>query len=318
MRSRRAQDSRSRLCLGLDVDLVSRPPNPQRMNAQLPHPSDDFAAQLSAHSVPYADPLDTVPWDSLTLDRHWLPERLLSLHGLPEFEALPQATRMRLSQCEFVALCELGLWLEAVFIQRLGQRTLEHLHAEPDAYTYRLHELREEAGHSLMFLEVQKRAHVPFMTPPGHWPRLAQLFASHAGLGSLAYMATILLGEDVPDRLNRMMYADKDLPAGVRTIVQIHMRDEARHMAFARASIMRRASDMPAWRKWLLGPLMREVIHQFLRTAFYPAASVYAAAGLEQPERWVSLAAGNPARAKLVNECAEPCRQFLRSQGIRV
>lgn len=288
------------------------------MNAPLTHASDDFAAQLSAHSVPYADPLDTVPWDSLALDRYWLPEHLISLHGLPGFEALPQATRMRLSQCEFVALCELGLWLEAVFIQRLGQRTLEHLHADPDAYTYRLHELREEAGHSLMFLEVQKRARVPFMTPAGHWPKLAQLFARHAGLDSIAYMASILLGEDVPDRLNRLMYADRELPAGVRAIVQIHMRDEARHMAFARASIMRRAATLPAWRKWLLGPLMRAVIDQFLRSAFYPAPGVYAAAGLEQPARWARLARRNPARAALVAQCAEPCRQFLRSQGFAV
>lgn len=288
------------------------------MNAQLPNHSDGFAVRLGECSRPYQDPMEGIPWDSLDPERPWLPEHLLSLYGLPEFEALSAADKVRLSQCEFVALCELGLWLEAMFIQRLGQHTLAQLHGDPHAYTYRLHELREEAGHSLMFLEIQKRAQIPFMTPPKHRPRLAQAFARFAPQGATAFVATILIGEEVPDRLNRRIYADKGLPPAVLAVTQVHMRDEARHMAFARATIQRQAATMPAWRRRLMSPLLREVIRQFLQTCFYPAPQVYAAAGLEHPARWAGLARRNPARAQLVRDCAEPSREFLRTQGFQV
>jgi len=284
-------------------------------SAVVRHHHEALLLRLNAHSSHYRDPVSAVAWDSLRFDAPWLPEPLLSLYGLPEFDALSVEERIRLSQAEFVAFCELGLWLEALFIERLGRNRLAEMYRDPAAYRYQLHEMREEIGHSLMFLELQRRAQIPFMSSARDRPRLASAFARFAPEGSAAFWATILVGENIPDRLNRRIFADKELPAAVLAITQIHMREEARHMAFARATIQERSRRLSAWQKRLLSPLLRRGIHQFLHTCFFPSANVYAAAGLAEPVLLARRVRHNPHRRRLMDECAAPSRDFLRSQG---
>src|SRR5512146_2273858 len=119
--------------------------------------------RLNAGSIPYRDPVAAIPWEELDPARPWLPERLVSLHGLPEYAALTDAQRLRLTQLEFVATAQLGLWLEALFLIRFSRTTLRQLKSSPAAYQHRLHELREEAGHSLMFIELMRRSGVPVL-----------------------------------------------------------------------------------------------------------------------------------------------------------
>ncbi|MBN2680042.1 diiron oxygenase [Acidithiobacillus montserratensis] len=276
---------------------------------------DALVKRLSAHSSQYRDPVSTVPWESLSQEQAWLPETLVSLYGLPEYAQLSDAERIRLSQVEFVSFCELGLWLEALFIQRLSANSLQEMYRDPQGYHYQLHELREEVGHSLMFLELQQRSHLPFMTPLSERPPLARLFARYAPEGSAAFWATILIGEDVPDRMNRLIFSQKDLPSAVLAITHVHMREEARHMAFARTTIQMRSQSMNALKKKMISPVLREVFRQFLRTCFFPSEQVYAAAGLSQPRVWARRARQNPQRIALMQQCASPSRDFLRTQG---
>ncbi|MGC8592626.1 diiron oxygenase [Acidithiobacillus sp.] len=285
------------------------------MKAQVQTHHDALVTRLGAHSSHYRDPVQSIPWESLDPDAPWLPDELLSLYGTSEFADLSKEDRLRLSQCEFVSFCELGLWLEALFIQRLGSNSLNELYHDPISYHYQLHELREEVGHSLMFLELQRRSQIPFMTPLGERPPLARLFARFAPQRSAAFWATILIGENVPDRMNRLIFAHKTLPAAVLAITQLHMREEARHMAFARTTIKTRSQHLRPWQKRAVAPLLREVMRQFLRTCFFPSVQVYAAAGLSHPQLWARRARRNPHRIALMNTCAAPSRDFLRNQG---
>ena len=285
------------------------------MQAQIQRHHDALINRLSQHSGNYQDPTRTVPWETLDPEIAWLPENLLSIYGLPEYAQLSREERVRLSQVEFVSFCELGLWLEALLIQRLGANSLQEMYRDPVGYHYQLHELREEVGHSLMFLELQQRSQLPFMTPLSARPPLARLFARLAPEGSAIFWAAILIGENVPDRMNRLIFAHKELPAAVLAITQVHMREEARHMAFARMTIQKRSQTMSCLKKQLVNPILREVFRQFLRTCFFPAEQVYAAAGLSNPRVWTRRARHNPHRIALMNACAAPSRDFLRTQG---
>lgn len=285
------------------------------VQTQIQRHHDALVNRLSTHSAQYRDPVATVPWESLNAESAWLPENLVSLHGVPEYAQLCEEERLRLSQVEFVSFCELGLWLEALFIQRLSANSLQEMYRDSTSYHYQLHELREEVGHSLMFLELQRRSHLPFMTPLNERPALARLFARYAPEGSAAFWATILIGENVPDRMNRLIYAQKELPAAVLAITHVHMREEARHMAFARTTIQMRSQAMQPLKKRVISPVLREVFRQFLRTCFFPSEQVYAAAGLENPRIWARRARRNPHRIALMNQCAAPSRDFLRAQG---
>ncbi len=279
---------------------------------------DVLIQRLSRHSVNYRDPLEQIPWETLDPEAPWLPEKLLSLYGLPEYEGLTADDKIRLSQVEFVSFCELGLWLEALFIQRLGSHSLQHLYHDAPSYHYQLHELREEVGHSLMFLELQHRAQLPFLTPPSQRPRLASLFARWTPEASAVFWATIFIGENVPDQMSRHILQDKSLPEAVLAITQLHRREEARHMAYARITVQRRAQRLGTIQKKLLSPLLREVMRQFLQTSFFPGPAIYAAAGLAAPQRLARLARQNPIRQALLKDCAAPSREFLASQGFSI
>ena len=75
-----------------------------------------------------------------------LPASTLSLYGLPEFDSLPEWTRRRLAQYEFVNVMQCGLWLESIFLQRLSRRLDPALSRAEYAY------LRAAFGESFAFL----------------------------------------------------------------------------------------------------------------------------------------------------------------------
>ncbi|MHB8847333.1 MAG: diiron oxygenase, partial [Burkholderiales bacterium] len=116
------------------------------------HAELSLLEQLTTNSSPYADPLTRLEWDKLDQNKPWLPATAVSLFGLPEYDALPEAVRTRLSQYEFTGFIQAGIWLEAIFIERLS-KNLKHTQSAQEL-AYFLHEIREESGHSLMFLKL--------------------------------------------------------------------------------------------------------------------------------------------------------------------
>ena len=209
--------------------------------SQLSTYNDALVERLNVASLPYRDPVAEIPWEELDPARPWLPERLVSLYGLPEYASLTEKQRLRLTQVEFVATAEFGLWLESLFLSRFTHDSLHQLDASPPAYRYQLHELREEVGHSLMFLELMHRSGVPMLTPIGRRVRLAGLFARLLSAQSPLFRAAVFVGEAVPNHFNRLICVDHTIPTAVRAIVQLHMRDETRHIAYAR---LRLAHDL--------------------------------------------------------------------------
>lgn len=274
--------------------------------------------RLNTANVPYRDPVSAVPWDHLDSEHPWLPERLVSLYGLPEYGTLTQAQRLRLTQLEFVATARLGLWLEALFLIRFSRTTLRQLKSDPAAYQHQLHELREEAGHSLMFIELMRRSGVPVDLSIEHRPRLASLFARLAPAHSPLFWATVFVGEAVPNELNRLIHADASLPAAVQAIVQAHMNDEVRHIAYARLKLTHELPRANGVTRRLLSPLLRIVTKQFVDTCFYPPPKLYADAGISNPLRVALAVRHSEPRAALVRECLEPARRFLCEHGFRL
>jgi hypothetical protein len=275
-----------------------------------------LSERLSASSADYRDPLAQVAWESLDPELPWMPDEMVSLYGTPEWEGLTEQQRRYLGQCEFVAFLELGLWLESLFMQRIAARASQGPAHDLADYTYQLHELREEAGHSLMFVEFIRRSGIPPMASRTKRPRMATAFARMAPFDSAGFWATILIGEAVPDQVNRVLYRDERLPGAVRQVMAVHMREEARHIAFARRRVGERLDGMSALRRRALGALVRQVFRQFIDQCFYPPAAVYAQAGLERPRALARRARANPYRAQVVADCIGPTVGFLAERGL--
>ena len=273
--------------------------------------------QLSENSTPYRDPLALVNWSQLNASSAWLPEAALSLHGLPEFDALAPSVRQRLSQYEFINVMHCGLWLEGVFLQRMSRRLRPEMPRVEREYL--LHELREETGHSLMFLRVIETSGL--VLPDGSWraPRVAAALSRLAPAGGALFWLAMLIGEDVPDKLNRYLrgHAEAVNPA-IRQVCTLHIVDEARHIALARRMFESLAAGSRGPRRWWLSAGARLLLRELARAYYYPPAAFYELAGLAPGAAWRARALRNPARRRFVAERVAPTLRALESCGLDV
>lgn len=278
----------------------------------------DLAQQLSRNSSPYHDPVARIRWENLSLEQYWLPPEALSLYGIPPYQTLSDAQRRRLSHYEFLNFIEAGLWLEGIFMERIA-RALHARGESPGTVQYRLHELREEAGHSLMFLELMERSGLA--VPHTRHPRLrlADLFGRYAPRESLGFWMAIVLGEEIPDRLNRYLRSHaEDVCPAVMEVCSLHIIDEARHIAYARAVFEQRLAGLSRWRRMLLRPVIQKLLRQFVDVFYYPRPDLYELAGLLPGHEWARLARRNPHRAAFVDRCINPTLQMFRNRGFPI
>jgi P-aminobenzoate N-oxygenase AurF len=273
--------------------------------------------QLSANSAHYRDPVARVNWSQLDTASWWLPEAALSLHGLPEFDGLAPAVRQRLSQYEFVNVMHCGLWLEGIFLQRMSHRLWPGMPREE--HEFLLHELREEAGHSLMFLRAIEAGGLAL--PDGSWraPRLASALGRFAPAGGGLYWLAMLIGEDVSDKFNRCVRAPShEINPAVRQIFSLHVADEARHISAARHQLETALAEAGTARRRLLSVAARLLLWQMARAFYFPPRRFYELAGLAPDSNWRLAALRNPVRRRFVAERLAPTVRVLEAYGLEV
>lgn len=280
------------------------------------HADTALLRQLSENSSRYRDPVAGIDWSQLDTADFWLPEHALSLFGLPEYAALALDVRRRLSHYEFINVMHAGLWLERVFVQRISRRLAARL---PRAtYEYYLHELREEAGHSLMFLRAIEASGLA--VPDDAWqpPRLADFLARRAPASGALFWAATVVAEDVPDKFNRFLRASEGINPAVRDICTLHCVDEARHIAAARAQLEAALLRLPRVALLVLNPVVRMLFTQYAAVYFTPPAQFYELAGLTHGGWWRALALRNAAHRRFVAEQLAPTARMLEGYGFRL
>jgi len=270
---------------------------------------------LNDASSPYRDPLARLNWDGLDLEAWWLPPRALSVSGVPEFESLPLAARRRLSHFEFVHLLETELWLESVFMRHLSA-ALEG--SEAAVRSRYLHEIREEAGHSLMFLELMDRSGIRIPDAYRHRPLIPRWVSNHVDIDSALFWGLAVIGEELPDKLNRAVrqpFDDAAVSALVYHMATLRIMDESRHIALARASFTAASRRLTGWQRMLQSAVLSVLFRAFARCLFFPPPIVYQVAGLDRPRVWRQRALTNPARLRQLDQAVKPTFDFLRDQG---
>lgn len=274
---------------------------------------------MSHVTTPYVDPVSRIDWDAVDRDCWWMPPDALSLSGVPAFEALPVAARQRLSQSEYVHLLQTGLWLEALFVERLA--LLAHRTDDLDRRARYLREIREEAGHSLMFVELIRRSGIAVAPAEDPAVRWGHALGRSIPPGSALFWALVVIGEEVPNRLNHRLQRGVDeatLSAVVYHVARIHSHDEARHVAFARMHCEAATRRLSSWQLGLLSRALARVLDVFSRHVHYPPVAIYERAGLHPAARWSEAARRNPVRGALADQTLSPTLDFLRSAGWRV
>jgi hypothetical protein len=241
----------------------------------------------------------------------------MSLFGLAEFESLSEAARIRLSQFEMLGHVEAGLALERAFLELTASR-LKHTEQGAE-YAYLLHEMREGAGHSLMYMRLARTSGFTMPRAQVRLPRLARP-GSRLLAGGALYWAMLVIGQDVPDKLHRFVrrYTGTNFSPLIRQMIGLHMVDEARHIAYARQRLDLAMSQRGAFSAYFQAAVLDRLFNRFVRAYFWPGAELYQSAGLGDGRVWRKLALRNPQRREFVLRLVAPTMRLLASHGISV
>jgi hypothetical protein len=237
------------------------------------------------------------------------PERM-SLYRTPIWDAMPEERRVEMSKHETASIASVGLWFEIILMQLMVRQVYDQ-DPRSERTQYALTEIGDECRHSVMFGRMIDRYGVPAYGTPPQIHRLGRGFKALAG-GASAY-ASILVAEEILDRLQREAMNDERVQPLSRMVARIHVLEEARHMTFAREEVARTVPTLsrPA-----------RAFHQLItaQTALFVTRSlvnpqVYAAVGLD-PREARRQALGNPYYQQTLAWMGERVIGFLDEHGL--
>jgi len=238
------------------------------------------------------------------------PEHRCTLYGTAMYERLTPEQRIELGKHETASVAAAGIKLEFVLLRMLAKLAYRGDPASRHVQ-YALAEMAEECRHSTMFARMIDWLGVPSHKPP----RLIQMLGNV--LPSIAYgpamWGAILIGEEVTDRYQREMVNDESIQPLVRMVNRIHIMEEARHIGFARAELIRSAAKLSRaelpYHRGLLGRTALIISRNLV------SPQVYLSVGLDPREaRRVALA--NPAHQETLRFGGEKIVAFLDEAGM--
>ncbi len=272
--------------------------------------------RIAKHGRHYKDPIATIDWQVAEAQRPWLPKGLLL--G-PDIQVeMKDDQFIALSRAEYTRLCAAGLWLEGLLINRVTEPGL--LGLETEEARVMLQEIREETGHSLMFLEMIDRAghdDRPRLTGT----RLLTAIAKRLRIETAEFWAMVFIGETVTDTfamkaLKLSKPADDTICPVAQQVLALHHREEARHIAAARQFLAARVSRMSRHRRWLFARTLHWLLNLFLEATMYPSVESLQRAGVSDANNLVQRLRRDPWRQEVAAACAAPAVSLLTREGL--
>uniref|UniRef100_A0AAU2VJ67 Diiron oxygenase n=1 Tax=Streptomyces sp. NBC_00008 TaxID=2903610 RepID=A0AAU2VJ67_9ACTN len=262
----------------------------------------DSAAKLSY------DPAAEVDWDTpLDPDHHGASPEWSTLYGTAYWQELTEAQRKALTRQEAASVASTGIWFEMI----LQQMVLRDMYAKDPTdlrFQWALTEVADECRHSIMFARGAAKLGAPAYRPHRAVVELGRAFKTLA-FGEAAY-AAILVAEEVLDVMQRDWMRDERVAPFVRTINNIHVVEESRHMKFARDETRRRLRNAGPVRRHL-NSLVVAIASYYIVTSMVNR-DVYANAGLDS-ERARSEAGANEHHKSLMRSSCSGLMEFLAS-----
>jgi hypothetical protein len=266
---------------------------------------------LNSSADKFYDPEVDIDWSApLAEGKFYLPEHRCSLYGTPTWDRMSEDRRIELSKHELASIASVGLWFEILLMQMLLKEVYKSdpttMHAQ-----YALTEIADECRHSTMFARMVERIGCPPYGPRNHVYQLGKLLPV-IGYGPAMY-ASILVAEEVLDRLQREAMTDDTVQPLVRMVNRIHVLEEARHVRFAREEVVRgmekiSKAELP-YQRWVLATTSMFIT----RSIVNPQA--YAAVGLDVAQAHRE-AVGNPHFQATIRWAGERIMKFLDEVGL--
>ncbi|TNC29110.1 AurF N-oxygenase family protein [Amycolatopsis alkalitolerans] len=273
---------------------------------------EDVARRLldSAHTLSY-DPAREVDWDTpLDTGHHGASPEWSTLYGTAYWAEMTPGQQRELTRHEAASVASTGIWFEMI-LQQMVLRDFYAKDPTDPAFQWALTEIADECRHSIMFARGAAKLGAPAYRPRRLVVELGRAFKTIAS-GEAAY-AAILVAEEVLDVMQRDWMRDERVAPFVRTINNIHVVEESRHMQFAREETRERLKGAGRLRKQING-LAVAVASYFIVTSMV-SREVYANAGLDA-ERAIREAKANEHHKSMLRSSCAGLMEFLGSAGL--
>jgi len=269
------------------------------------------ARLLQSSANKFYDPLVDIDWEApIVPGKAYHPEKQISLYGTEMWDRLTPEQRVELGRHEIGSIASNGIFFEVLLMQIL-LKDVYRLDPTSSHAQYALTEIADECRHSTMFAKALQRFGVPAYGPRKIVKRLAKLMPP-IFTGPSGY-ASILVAEEILDRMQRANMNDENLQPLIRMVNRIHVLEEARHVTFARQAViegMAQAGPIArAWHRFLTGVVCFFVAHSLINP------KVYRAVGLDPREAY-QAAMDNPNFQATMQHWGERVVAFLREAGL--
>lgn len=273
---------------------------------------DDTAQRLldSSETLSY-DPATEVDWETpLDTSYHGASPEWSTLYGTTYWEELSDDQRRELTRQEAACVASTGIWFEMI-LQQMMLRDFYAKDPTDPAFQWALTEIADECRHSIMFARGSAKLNAPAYRPRRSAIELGRVFKAVAS-GEAAY-AAILVAEEVLDVMQRDWMRDERVVPFVRTINNIHVVEESRHMKFAREETKERLEGS-GWFRRQLNAVVVAVASYFIVSSMVNK-KVYGHAGLDT-KRAVSAAKTNEHYKSMLRSSCSGLMDFLHSAGL--
>jgi P-aminobenzoate N-oxygenase AurF len=266
---------------------------------------------LKSSAKKFYDPEVDIDWAApLPEGRPFQPEHRVSLYGTDLWHRLSPEQRIELGKQELASIASNGIFFEVLLMRMLLK---EIYHADPTTRhaQYALTEIADECRHSTMFARAIERVGAPAYGPPRLVRRLGGLLPT-LGYGPAMY-GSILVAEEILDRLQRESMADESVQPLVRMVNRIHVLEESRHVTFAREEVTRGMAKLSKPELLYQRELLAVVSFFITRSLINPA--VYRTVGLDEKQAW-RTALNNPRFQETIRWSGERIMAFLSESGL--
>ncbi|OQO90268.1 AurF N-oxygenase family protein [Saccharomonospora piscinae] len=266
---------------------------------------------LKSSANKFYDPEIDIDWDApLEEGKHFIPPERSTLYGTELWDRLTPEQRIELGKHELASIATNGIWFEVLLMQMLLKEVYD---TDPTTgfAQYALTEIADECRHSTMFARLSDRVGCPHYGPVPWRRRLGKV------LNLLAYgpamYGSILVAEEILDRLQREQMNDPEIQPLVRMVNRIHVLEEARHVTFAREEVKRGMARLRgperAYQQWLIAVVANEITHSLVNPAVYKAVGI-------RPRDGYRAAVANPHWRESVRYSGERIMSFLDDAGL--
>jgi hypothetical protein len=299
----------------LDEELVADPAERDRVDRAYVA----LVERLSRQSVEKNfDPYVDIDWDHPDMaidaaDPRWATVGEGFFGATDWFHTLSVEEQSRLGLERVATAMKLGLEFENVLKRGLLEYAFNLPNGSPE-FRYLMHEVIEEANHSLMFQEFVNRSGVDAKGMGSLDKRSTRVVVRLATWFPELFFLFVLGGEDPIDHGQRKVLREGAAHPLLERIMRIHVTEEARHLSFARHHLKHRVPRLSRGRRLALSYLAPLLLGEMAKQMLLPPRSVVDRHGM--PADAVAQVSASPEARQSVCDSLAKVRRLCVELGL--